>query len=161
MMSLSNELNDFFEDCGYDFNPATVSYAKQVVYNIKTSPILDNFLSDNEISASVLLNEIVPYSDFKFKQYGNEKLDMKELQSILNIIMFSNELEKLIMEDHVRMSSIGEAGEIFYIADAYAAEYFQEKYSFNIKEGVEFDFTILEDNDLGYDLGFGEKNSLN
>jgi len=86
---------------------------------------------------------------------------MKELQSILNIIMFSNELEKLIMEDHVRMSSIGEAGEIFYIADAYAAEYFQEKYSFNIKEGVEFDFTILEDNDLGYDLGFGEKNSLN
>jgi hypothetical protein len=87
---------------------------------------------------------------------------MKEIQSVLNIILFSNEIEKLMMEDHVRFSSIGEAGELYYLADDHATKYFNEKYGIEIKEEEEFDFTILEDRDNKEDLDFGfGGNSLN
>lgn len=154
MSSLNKELDDFFNENGEFYNFKTISYAKQLVYNIKTSEILTNFFTENKISASMLLNEIVPYSDYKFNSSGNEKLDMRELQCILNIIMFSNELETLIMEDHVTISSIGLSGELFYIADEYASEYFYDKYGLEIEEGEEFDFTILDDLNLSDDFDF-------
>jgi len=158
---LNDEINRFFTECGYQFDFQTISYSKQIVRKIKTSPTLNNFFTENKITASMLLNEIVPYSQYKFKQCGDEKLDMKEIQSVLNIILFSNELEKLLIEDHVYFSSIGEAGEIYYLADDYATEYFNDKYGIEIKEGEEFDFTVLEESrkDGGLDFGFGD-NSL-
>lgn len=148
-MSLSKEIEDFFNKYGEEFNLLTITYAKQLVHKIKSSDILHNFLSDNNITASMLLNEIVPYSNYKFNSSGDEKLDMGEIQSILNIILFSNELEKLIMEDHVIISSIGSSGELFYIPDEYTVKYFMEKYGIELKENQEFDYTILEDNDIG------------
>jgi hypothetical protein len=161
-MSLIGEINRFFSEYGEHFDIETINYTKQVVYKIKTSPTLEKFFAENKISASMLLNEIVPYSQYKFRQYGNEKLDMKEIQSVLNIILFSNEIEKLMMEDHVRFSSIGEAGELYYLADDHATKYFNEKYGIEIKEEEEFDFTILEDRDNKEDLDFGfGGNSLN
>lgn len=119
--------------------------------------MLQNFLSENKISASLLLNEISPYSQFKLKQHGDEKLDMREIQSILNIILFSNELEKLILEDHVVFSSIGKMGEIYYRADQYATNYFNEKFGLNIVEDEDFDFTVLEEQNgnSDYNIGFG------
>lgn len=152
-MSLMNELDDFFKEYGYEYNLVTINYTKELVHRIKTSDVLKEFLTENDISASVLLNEIVPYSDFKFKQYGDEKLDMKELHSVLNIIIFSNELERFIMNDDIEISSIGEAGELYYRPNETAADYFRIKYDMNMKEGVEFDFTILES------MGENEKNN--
>ena len=157
-MSLVKEINDFFLNYGDLFDLKTINYTKQVVHRIKTSPTLQNFFSENDISASVLLNEMTPYSQFKLKRYGDEKLDMKELQSILNIILFSNELENLILEDHIKFSSIGPMGEIYYRADKHAVDYFNEKYTIELKENDEFDFTVLEghygiEND--FDKNFG------
>lgn len=125
---MKKELDQFFNKYGVDLHYVTIGYTRQLVYNIKTSPTLKNFLEENNITSLLLLNEIVPYCDFKFKNYGNEKLDMRELQGILNIIIFSNKLEKFILEDHVKFSSIGEAGELFYVADDYAASYFRDRY---------------------------------
>jgi formylmethanofuran dehydrogenase subunit E-like metal-binding protein len=156
MMSLISEINDFFIRYGEQFDLKTINYTKQVVHKIKTSPVLKTFLSENKITASLLLNEITPYSQFKLKQYGDEKLDMREIQSVLNIILFSNELEYLMIEDHVVFSSIGPLGEIFYRADEYASDYFNEKYGLDIVEDEEFDFTVLEDRNGGtsdYNIG--------
>jgi hypothetical protein len=139
------EINDFFQNYGEYFDLQAINYSKEVVYRIKTSGVLKNFLKENKISASVLLNEIAPYSHYKYRQFGDEKLDMKEIQSILNIILFSNEIEKMMLEDHIFFSSIGPLGEIYYKPDEYAAEYFNDKYSIDMEEGVEFDFSILED----------------
>jgi hypothetical protein len=50
-----------------------------------------------------------------------------------------------MLDDHVEFSSIGKLGEIYYVADYYATDYFNEKYGIEIIEGEEFDFTILED----------------
>ncbi len=154
-MSLIGEINNYFIRYGDMFDLQTINYTKQVVHKIKTSPVLKNFLTENHISASVLLNEITPYSQFKLRQYGDEKLDMKEIQSILNIILFSNEIEKLMMEDHIEFSSIGEAGELYYLADEHAAEYFNNKYEIEIVEGEEFDFTILDGHGGDNNLNFG------
>ena len=56
------------------------------------------------------------------------------------------------MEDHVRFSSIGILGELYYIADKYAVEYFEEK-NIIIEEGIEFDYTVIEDQEgSGYDI---------
>jgi hypothetical protein len=157
IMSLIGEINSFFNKYGESFDLQTINYTKQVVHKIKTSTTLKNFLTENDISASMLLNEITPYSQFKLRQYGDEKLDMKEIQGILNVILFSNEIENLMMNgDHVKFSSIGEAGELYYVADYYAVEYFNNKYGIELVEGEEFDFTILEDNGGGEDyLDFG------
>lgn len=156
-MSLISEINGFFKEYGDMFDLQTINYTKQVVHKIKTSPVLKTFLTENKITASVLLNEITPYSQFKLRQYGDEKLDMKEIQSILNIILFSNELENLMMEDHIEFSSIGPAGEMYYVADDHAADYFNEKYGIEIIAGEEFDFTVLDESQNGndYNLGFG------
>lgn len=156
-MSLISEINEFFIKYGEYYDLKTINYTKQVVHKIKTSPVLQNFLSENKISASLLLNEISPYSQFKLKQHGDEKLDMREIQSILNIILFSNELEKLILEDHVVFSSIGKMGEIYYRADQYATNYFNEKFGLNIVEDEDFDFTVLEEQNgnSDYNIGFG------
>jgi hypothetical protein len=156
-MSLISEINGFFKEYGNMFDLQTINYTKQVVHKIKTSPVLKTFLTENKITVSVLLNEITPYSQFKLRQYGDEKLDMKEIQSILNIILFSNELENLMMEDHVEFSSIGLSGEIYYLADEYAADYFNDKYGIEIIAGEEFDFTVLDESQNGndYNLGFG------
>ena len=146
-MSIIGEINDFFSEYGDRFDMPTINYTKQVVHKIKTSDVLHTFIDQNNISASVLLNEITPYSQWKYKTYGDEKLDMKEIQSILNIIIFSKELEDMILQDHVVFSSIGEMGELYYRADEFAAEYFNVKYDINIVEDVEFDYTILENHD--------------
>lgn len=162
-MSLIGEINDFFYRYGEAFDLKTINYTKQVVHKIKSSPVLQNFLNENKISASMLLNEITPYSQFKLLQYGDEKLDMRELQSILNIILFSNEIENLMMDgDHINFSSIGEAGELYYLPDEIACDYFNDKYGIEMIPGEEFDFTILESNmgDNEIDFGFGG-NSLN
>jgi hypothetical protein len=151
-MSLTEELNYFFEKYGDEYSFVTINYTRELVTRIKTSDVLKEFLKENGISASVLLNEIVPYCDFKFKQYGDEKLDMKELHSMLNIIIFSNELERFIMNDDIEISSIGESGELYYRPNEVAADYFRLKYDMNMKEDVEFDFTILET------IGENEKN---
>jgi len=148
-MSLLKEIDDFFIKYGEQFNLSTINYTKQLVHKIKTSDILTKFLNKNKITASVLLNEIVPYSDFKLERYGNEKLNMLEIQSILNIILFSNELENLIMKDHIKISSIGPSGELFYTPDGFSVDYFIEKYGIELEENIEFDFTILEGEDMG------------
>ena len=148
-MSVIGEINDFFLEYGDRFDLQTINYTKEVVHKIKTSDILHNFIDQNNISASVLLNEITPYSQWKFHMYGDEKLDMKEIQSILNIIMFSKELEDMILEDHVVFSSIGPMGELYYRADEFASEYFNIKYDINIEEDIEFDYTILENKSEG------------
>lgn len=144
MMSLVGEINDFFNRWGEHFDIKAINYTKQIVHKIKTSPVLENFLNENKISASMLLNEITPFSQFKFLQYGDERLDMKEIQSILNIILFSNEMEKMILEDHVHFSSVGPVGELYYLADQYATDYFNNKYDIGLELGEEFDYTILE-----------------
>lgn len=155
-MTLSQEINNFFKKYGQYFDYPAINYSKQVVQRIKSSPILDKFFEENDISASVLLNEITPYSNYKYKQFGQESLDIKEVQSILNVILFSNELEKMMEDEHVKFSSIGKFGEIYYVADEYASEYFEEKYGIEIEEGVEFDFSILEEKGDDFDLsGFG------
>jgi hypothetical protein len=155
-MDLTNEINDFFIKYGKYYELEIINYTKQVVHKIKTSPVLKKFLDKNNISASILLNEITPYSQFKLIQYGDEKLDMKEIQSILNIILFSNEIEQMILDEHIFFSSIGKLGEIFYKPDAYAAEYFNQKYQIEMDDGKEFDFTILEDYYSGEDdFNFG------
>ena len=155
-MSITGDINNFFNEYGDQFDLKAINYTKKIVSRIKTSPVLENFLNENAISTSMLLNEIIPISQYKLRMENDEKLDMREIQSILNIILFSNELEKLLLEDHVEFSSIGPMGEIFYVADKYAASYFNEKYNINVKVGEEFDYTILEDeNNFGYDLGFG------
>lgn len=146
-MSLVNEINDFFIKYGEQFDTKTINYTKEVVHRIKTSNVLDNFLNKNNISASILLNEIVPYSQFKLTKYGNEKLDMDELQCLLNFIVFSNEVEKLMMEDHISITSIGEDGSLNYTPDKYAADYFQNEYNLNIEDNEEFDFSIIEEDD--------------
>lgn len=154
MMSLIGEINDFFYKYGEFYDYKTISYTKQVVHKIKTSPVLEKFLLENNITASILLNEIVPYSQFKLKQHGEEKLDMKEIQGILSVILFSNEIEKFMLDDHIDFSSIGPLGEIYYAADEVACEYFNEKYGMEMNPGEEFDFTILEDQDFD-DMNFG------
>ena len=156
-MSLSSEINNYFVNYGDYFDLKVINYTKQVVHNIKSSPTLQNFLQENKISASVLLNEMTPYSQYKLKNEGDETLNMKEIQSILNIVLFSYELEKLIMSDHVRFSSIGKAGEMYYIADKEAVDYFTMKYDIDMIEDVEFDFTILEGS-VGNDLDMGVGN---
>ena len=156
-MSLNTDINDFFQKYGDFFDLKTINYTKQVVYKIKTSDILEGFLMENDISSQVLLNEMTPYSQFKLKNYGDEKLNLDEIQAILNIILFSHELEKMILDDHIRFSSIGEIGEVYYIADEYAADYFNDKFGLGIEEDEEFDFTILDDNnrnDSDVDIDF-------
>lgn len=148
-MNVIEEINGFFSKYGDQFDLKTINYTKQLVHRIKTSDVLKNFLSKNKISASMLLNEIVSYSDFKLVKYGNEKLDLSEIQSVLNIILFSNELEELIMKDHVEISSIGQTGELFYTPDQFTVDYFMGKYEIELEEDVEFDFTILDGKDIG------------
>jgi hypothetical protein len=155
-MSLIGEINDFFNRWGEHFDLKTINYTKQIVHKIKSSPVLESFLRENNITSYLLLNEITPYSQYKLIQNGDERLDMKEIQSILNIILFSNEMEKMILEDHVHFSSIGPVGELYYLADEYATEYFNNKYGIEIVLGEEFDYTILDDNQGGdYFSGFG------
>lgn len=157
-MSVKQEIDDFFNEYGEYFDKICVNYTRQLVHKIKTSDSLKNFLSENDISASVLLNELTPYSNYKLSQYGNEKLNMQEIQNVLNIIIFSNEIEKLILEDHIYISSIGQFGELFYIPDKFTVNYFLERYNMELVENEEFDFTILDEIDMnndfeGYDFG--------
>ena len=60
----------------------------------------------------------------------------------------------MIINDNVIFSSIGHSGELYYKADKYASNYFNDKYDINIKEGVDFDFTILENSSINY--GFND-----
>lgn len=153
-MSIISEINEFFHKYGDLFDLQTINYTKQVVHNIKTSKTLENFLTENQIGAQLLLNEMTPYCQFKFTQYGDEKLDMVEIQAILNIILFSNELEKMILDDHVSITSLGEIGDLFYTADEYAADYFNQKFDIDMIPGEEFDFTILEEKNGNDGMGF-------
>lgn len=157
-MSINTDINDFFRKYGELFDLKTINYAKQVVYKIKTSDVLKKLFTDNDIGSQVLLNEMTPYSQFKLKNYGDEKLNLAEIQAILNIILFSHELEIMIQDDHIRFSSIGDNGEVYYVADEYASDYFNDKFNLDIEEDEEFDFTILDDNnrsDYDVDIDFG------
>lgn len=151
-MSIKGEINQFFNKYGDKFDLEIINYTKQVVHNIQTSPTLTSFIKENKITSQLLLNEITPYSQYKFSEFGDEKLDMNELQAILNIILFSNEIENMILENHVSFSSIGENGVLNYISDDEASNYFNEKYGLDMEAGEEFDFTILEDKDDPDDL---------
>lgn len=146
-MSLMSSMDNFFKKYGefYDYKP--IIYTRSVVENIKNSNILKDFLGDNNISVQVLLNELIPYSQYKYTSHGDEKLNMDEMQIILNIIIFSNELEKLMIEGHIKFSSIGDMGNLYYVANKYASNYFNEKYDINIIEGEEFDFGVLDGGD--------------
>lgn len=156
-MSINKEIDNFFNEYGEYFDKICINYTKTLVQKIKTSDTLKKFLSQNNISASILLNEITPYSNYKLKQYGDEKLNDQELQSVLNIIIFSNEIEKLILDDHIQITSIGESGELYYTPDKFTVEYFLDKYNIKLKENEEFDFTILDETDIDnfsdYDFG--------
>lgn len=148
-MSIKSKINDFFNKYGEFYDYETIEYTKKVVFRIKTSSTLENFLNENDITAQMLLNEITPYSQYKLTYEGNFKLEIDELQSILDIILFSNEIETLMLEEHIKFSSIGLDGEIYYIADDYAINYFYSKYGIEILENKEFDFTILnKDNNI-------------
>lgn len=156
-MTEIEEINKFFSEYGEHYDIQVINYTKKIVHRIRTSSVLERFLKDNNINSFILLNEITPYCQFKYSQNGDEKLDMKEFETILNIILFSNELEKMIMDDHIVFSSIGPLGELYYKADKYASTYFNNKFDINIKENVEFDFTILDDKNIKYgfdDFGF-------
>lgn len=158
-MSSNNDYNKFFNNSS--FNEKTIKYSKNLVERIRTSPDLKHFLTTNRISSLILLNEIVPYSDYKFRNFGDEKLDMDELQEVLNLIVFSNEIEKLMMTDNVVFYAIGEDGEIIYKADKDAIDYFKESYGIELPE--EFDFSILgfedsDDNDDDSDDNDGDNN---
>lgn len=146
-MSLSKEINDFFNKYGELFDMETIDYTRQVVEKIITTPTLEHFFHDNKITAKMLLNEITPISQFKFKKYGDVKLDLKEVQSILNIIMFSNNIENLMIEGHVSFNSIGTMGEMFYVTDEEGAKYLNEKFGTEVEPYEEFDFTILDEAD--------------
>jgi len=154
-MSLVTEINSFFFKYGDLYDLKTINYTKQVVHKIMTSPVLDNFLRINKITATVLLNEMAPYSQFRLKQYGNEIIDMQEVQALLNVILFSNEIEKFILEDHVKFSAIGPMGEIYYKADQHASDYFKDKYDIDIDVDTDFDFTVLEGHGNNPEMGFG------
>lgn len=155
-MSLIAEIDDFFFKHGDMFDLETINYTKNIVFKIKSSPTLKNYLSENKIGAQLLLNELTPYCQFKYKEYGDASIGMDEIQSILNIIVFSNELEKMIMNDHIRISSLDPIGDLYYIADEFAANYFNDRFNINMIAGEEFDFTIIDDkndddddNDIG------------
>lgn len=143
-MSLNSKIDEFFNKYGEFFDHPTIKYTRQVVHRIKSSPILENFLNENNITSQMLLNEITPYSQYKYTYEGDVKLEVDELQSILDIILFSNEIEKLMIEEHVIFSSIGTMGEIYYIADSFAADYFNVNFGIEVIEDKEFDFTILD-----------------
>jgi len=157
-MSLINDINDFFKKYGELFDMETIDYTKQVVEKIISSPILEHFFSDNKITTKILLNEMTPISQFKFKKYGDVKLELTELQSILNIILFSNELEQMMMNDKLSFNSIGTMGEMFYITDEEGAENLNEKFGTNIIPYEEFDFTVLDadddDEEIDPNLGY-------
>lgn len=153
-MSLIDDINDYFFKYGSFYDMETINYTKHVVHNIKTSSILEKFMSENNITAKMLLNEMTPYVQYKYNNYGSTELDMSEMEAILNIILFSNELENLIIDEHVKISSIDELGDLSYIADEYAADYLNDKFGLDIVEDEEFDFSILEDpeNDINNDF---------
>lgn len=146
-MSLSNEINDFFNKYGELFDMETIDYTRQIVEKIISSPTLEHFFNDNQITAKMLLNEITPISQYKFKKYGDVKLEVHELQSIFNVILFSNEIENLILEDIISFNSIGPMGEMFYISDEEGAEYLNTKFGTGIIPYEEFDFTVLDGDD--------------
>ena len=153
-MSLIDDINDYFFKYGLFYDMETINYTKQVVHNIKTSSILEKFMTENNITAKMLLNEMTPYVQYKYNNYGNTELDMSEMEAILNIILFSNELENLIIDEHVKISSIDEFGDLSYIADEYATDYLNDKFGLDVVEGDEFNFSILEDDENDSDNNF-------
>jgi hypothetical protein len=139
-----DKINQYFKKYGDYFEKESIKYTSNLVRHISSnSPDLKEFLDDNEITDLLLINEIAPISSYKFLNFGDEKLAMSEIQDVLDFIVFSNELENQMMEDNVRITSIGEDGILFYTANDDARYFFLEKYGIDIPEG-EFDYTIMD-----------------
>lgn len=128
---------DYFED-------VSIKYSSDLVRNIcSNSPDLKEFLEDNNISEILLINEITPISTFKFLNFGDEKLAISEIQDVLDFIIFSNEIEYQIINNNIKISSIGEDGILFYEANEKAKYHFLEEYGIEIPDG-EFDYTAMD-----------------
>ncbi len=146
-MSLSSDINDFFNKYGELFDMETINYTRNVVQRVISYPNLNKFFIENQITAQMLLNELTPISQFKFTRYGDVKLDVDELQSIFNIILFSNDLEQLMIDEHASFNSIGEMGELYYITDEFGSDFLNERFKTKIVPYEEFDFTVLDYDD--------------
>ena len=139
-----DKIDQYFRKYKNYFEEESIEYTSNLVRNIcSNSPDLKEFLEDNEISEVLLVNEMTPISTFKFLNFGDEKLAMSEIQDVLDFIVFSKELEYQIMNDNIRISSIGEDGVLFYTANDKARYYFLEEYGIEIPEG-EFDYTVMD-----------------
>jgi hypothetical protein len=146
-VSLSSDINDFFNKYGELFDMETINYTRNVVQRVISYPNLNKFFIENQITAQMLLNELTPISQFKFTRYGDVKLDVDELQSIFNIILFSNDLEQLMIDEHASFNSIGEMGELYYITDEFGSDFLNERFKTKIVPYEEFDFTVLDYDD--------------
>ena len=153
-MTITEKVDDYFKRYGDYFDLVVIKYSKELLYKIIESPILNNVLTQNNISPIILLNTIVIYSQEKYYFFKEEKLNPKEMQGVLNICLFSNEIEDMILNDHISITSINSDGFLCYTPDEYASDYFYNTYNIDVMPGEEFDFSIIENNDNSSISGF-------
>jgi len=141
---MSDKIDNYFDKYKNYYESKTIIYAKGIAKNIDRSEILKNMLDNNNIDILTFINEISYLSDFKLKNYGDEKLAIDEMQSVLDYIAFSNEIEKQMLLGNIEFSSIGEDGILFYKANSYAIEYFYEELGIELPED-EFSIDLSND----------------
>jgi hypothetical protein len=109
-------------------------YAKDYVDVIyKNETILDFFI-DNNIPIFDFINEFICNSQKKYDKFGDPVLSQEEMNSLVRNVIISNEFAKLLLEDHISITSINSFGTLNYKLDDYALGYFKKKFGVDFSE---------------------------
>ena len=120
----------------YDIRCSEVvaDYARDYVDVIyKNEAILDFFI-EHDIPLVDFINEFITISQDKFETINDALLSQDEINQVVRNVLMSNEFTKLLIKDHIVITSINSGGTLNYKLDEYALEYFKMKFGVDFSE---------------------------
>jgi hypothetical protein len=133
-MNYKKDIDKFINKYGDSYSDEVIDYGKKFINRVKSSKLLKEYFTNNNITIYPFLLELIPMSQTKLNIIGKEILDEDEINQVFGTVILNNEILKLLLKNEILINGINKYNEFIYELSDNAIYYFNSKYGIKLNK---------------------------